>query len=231
MMISLADVFDALVEDETVSIQYASLVRSYLKQGSILDLACGTGAISEQLKADYEVTGLDIDPAMLVQYAKRNPELKTLHQSMTDLHSLPQYDGILLFGDSLNYLLSLDEVEKTLSEAITHLTEQGVFLFDMHNESRYEEFKEEYIEEGVVLDHPFQWTIQSLPEQLINHHFAFFDAQGHAQTLSFNQRVYPLESILGLLNKHQVCIDLYSDFEQGILPDKEKTLFAVRRKI
>ncbi len=230
MTISLAEVFDALVEDEAVSIQYASLVRSYLKQGSILDLACGTGAISEQLKADFDVTGLDIDPAMLVQYAKRNPELKVLQRSMTNLSNLGHYDGILLFGDSLNYLLSLDEVEETVNEAITHLSDQGVFLFDMHNESRYEEFKEEYIEEGVVLDHPFQWTIQSLPDHLINHHFAFFDRQGHAQTLSFNQRVYPLESILEILNKHQVSIDLYSDFEPGILPDKEKTLFAVRRR-
>lgn len=230
MTISLADVFDALVEDEAVSIQYATLVRSYLKQGAILDLACGTGTISEQLKADFDVTGLDIDPAMLVQYNKRNPELKTLKRSMTDLSDLDHYDGILLFGDSLNYLLSLEEVEKALGEAITHLTEQGVFLFDMHNESRYEEFKEEYIEEGVVLDHPFQWTIQSLPDQLINHHFAFFDKQGHVQTLSFNQRVYPLETILELLNKHRVSIDLYSDFEQGILPDKEKTLFAIRRR-
>ena len=161
MTISLAEVFDALVEDEVVSIRYASLVKSYLKQGSILDLACGTGTISEQLKAEYEVTGLDIDQAMLIQYGKRNPELKTHHQSMTDLSNLGLYDGIVLFGDSLNYLLSLDEVEKTLSEAIDHLNNEGVFLFDMHNESRYEEFKDEYIEEGVVLNHPFQWTIQS----------------------------------------------------------------------
>jgi len=230
MTISLAEVFDALVEDEVVSIRYASLVKSYLKHGSILDLACGTGTISEQLKADFEVTGLDIDQAMLIQYAKRNPELKVIHQSMTDLSNLGLYDGIILFGDSLNYLLSLDEVDKTLSEAINHLNNEGVFLFDMHNESRYEEFKDEYIEEGVVLNHPFQWTIQSLPDQLINHHFAFFDDQGHAQTLSFNQRVYSLETILERLNKHRVKIDLYSDFEPGIQIDKEKTLFAVRRK-
>jgi len=176
MPISLAEVFDALVEDESVSIRYADLVRSYIKEGTLLDLACGTGTISQQLKTEFTITGLDIDEAMLDQFRKRNPGLKTFQGSMTDLSQLNTYDVIILFGDSLNYLLTLEDVRKTLSEAIMHLSDQGVMLFDMHTPERYEEFKEEYCEEGLVLNHPFQWTIQSLPDQLINHHFVYLQS-------------------------------------------------------
>ena len=229
MPISLAEVFDALVEDESVSIRYADLVRQYVKNGKLLDLACGTGTISQQLRSDFEITGLDIDEAMLNQFARRNAGLKTVLGSMTDLSRLDHYDAIILFGDSLNYLLDLTEVKKTLCEAVSHLSDHGVFLFDMHTDQRYEEFKDEYLEEGVVLDHPFQWTILSLPDRLINHHFAFYDQEGHAQTISFDQRVYALEEIASILDELPVRYDVYSDFEPGIHPEAEKYLIAVRR--
>lgn len=229
MPISLADVFDALVEDESVSIRYADLVRNYVKAGKLLDLACGTGTISQQLKTEFEITGLDIDEGMLNQFVKRNPGSKTILGSMTDLSRLDRYEAIILFGDSLNYLLDLNDVKKTLYEAVSHLSEHGIFLLDMHTDQRYDEFKEEYLEEGVVLDHPFQWTILSLPDRLINHHFAFYDQQGHAQTISFDQRVYALDEITEILDELPVVYDVYSDFEPGIHPEAEKYLIAVRR--
>jgi len=229
MPISLAEVFDALVEDEAVSQRYASFVREQIHDGTCLDLACGTGTISERLKNFFEISGLDIDPAMLIQYKLRNPECKTILGSLSDLHELGSYDAILLFGDSLNYVLSLDEVKSLLSQALSHLNKDGVFLFDMHTEIRYEEFKEEYLEEGIVLGHPFQWTILSLPDQVLNHHFAFYDDQGHAQTLSFDQKVYSLESIMEILKQLDTRVDIYSDFILGVHPNQEKYLFVVRK--
>jgi hypothetical protein len=157
------------------------------------------------------------------------PCWNSIENAIRDLSHTSTYDAILLFGDSLNYLLTLDLVKKTLSEAVAHLSDHGVFLFDMHTPERYEEFKEEYCEEGLVLDHPFQWTIQSLPDQLINHHFAFYDESGHAQTISFDQRVYALKDITSILDDLPVVYDCYSDFVPGIHLGSEKTLIAVRR--
>ncbi len=229
MPISLAEIFDALVEDETVSNQYADLVLKYTSSGSCLDLACGTGTISEKLKNHLKVTGLDIDPDMLKQYSKRNPECETILGSMSDLSSLGVYDSIILFGDSLNYLLSFEEVKHMLSQALDHLSDKGFFFFDMHTENRVQEFNQEYLEEGIVLGHPFQWTILSLPDEMINHHFAFYDDFGHAQTLSFNQKVYSYENVVELLKTLNCTYEIYSDFEVGHLKDKEKYLFVVRK--
>ncbi len=49
-------------------------------QGSILDIACGTGIISELLQGDFEYTGIDISANMLEDAAKRG--YKTIHKSI-----------------------------------------------------------------------------------------------------------------------------------------------------
>jgi len=229
MSISIAEIFDALVEDQAVNQQYASFVLNYAKEGDCLDLACGTGSISRLLKSTFKMTGLDIDPHMLQQYAIKNPDCQTILGSMSDLSSLGAYDVIFLFGDSMNYILDFEEVKTVIQQVLHHLKPGGVFLFDIHTENRYEEFKEEYCEEGLVMNHPFQWTILSLPDQIINHHFAFYDALGHAETISFNQKVYPLNEILLYLESMNLQVDVYSDFILGIHPDKEKYHLAVRR--
>lgn len=229
MSISLAEIFDALVGDETVATQYAEFVLSYIKTGTCLDLACGTGMISAKLNAQLTMTGLDHDPDMLKQYHHANPDCETILGSLNDLSAIGSYDSIILFGDSLNYVLSLDEVKTLIQQVLEHLNPNGVFLFDMHTENRYTEFKEEYLEEGIVMNHPFQWTILSLEDQLINHHFAFYDNIGQVQTISFDQRVYPLENIISYLRLLNSSFDLYSDFNAGIHPDAEKYLFAVRK--
>jgi len=64
---------------------------------------------------------------------------------------------------------------------------------------------------------------------VINHHFAFYDPEGHAETLSFNQRVYPLKEIQAILDRCHTTVTIWSDFEPGIDPTREKYLFAVRR--
>jgi len=166
---------------------------------------------------------------MLKQYSKRNPECETILGSMSDLGSLGSYDSIILFGDSLNYLLGLDEVNQVIREAYRHLNDNGFFFFDMHTENRHQEFTQEYLEEGIVMGHPFQWTILSLPEHMINHHFAFYDETGHAQTISFNQKVFQYEDVMSLLTQMHWSIDVYSDFEAGHHEDKEKYLFVLRK--
>ncbi|MGD1712377.1 class I SAM-dependent DNA methyltransferase [Dapis sp. BLCC M172] len=40
-------------------------------QGSILDIGCGTGLLSELLQGDFEYTGIDISANMLEYAAKR----------------------------------------------------------------------------------------------------------------------------------------------------------------
>ncbi|MGD1805018.1 class I SAM-dependent methyltransferase [Dapis sp. BLCC M126] len=47
-------------------------------QGSILDIGCGTGLLSELLQGDFEYTGIDISANMLEYAAKRG--YKTIHK-------------------------------------------------------------------------------------------------------------------------------------------------------
>ncbi|NEO80008.1 class I SAM-dependent methyltransferase [Moorena sp. SIO4G3] len=49
-------------------------------QGSVLDIACGTGFLSELLEGEFDYTGIDISSKMLDFAAKRG--YKTIHKSI-----------------------------------------------------------------------------------------------------------------------------------------------------
>ena len=48
------------------------------QQGNVLDIACGTGSLSELLQGDFEYTGIDISAKMLDIAAQRS--YKTIHK-------------------------------------------------------------------------------------------------------------------------------------------------------
>ena len=63
------------------------------KEGSILDVGCGTGDPIAQyiLAQEYEVVGLDISPKMIEIVSQRFPDQKWLCADMRTLYLLQQY--------------------------------------------------------------------------------------------------------------------------------------------
>ncbi|MDY7005477.1 MAG: methyltransferase domain-containing protein [Cyanobacteriota bacterium] len=57
-------------------------------QGSILDIGCGTGFLSELLQGNFEYTGIDVSSKILDYAAKRG--YKTIHKSIET--ALPEID-------------------------------------------------------------------------------------------------------------------------------------------
>ena len=112
--------------------------------GPILELAAGSGRISFPLaQAGYEVTAVDIDPAMLARLRDRlatanaEPEVaRRLHPVQADLIGLelpggPQFGLAIL---ALNSILLLDSREKQRSAIETmarHLAPGGVAVVDV----------------------------------------------------------------------------------------------------
>lgn len=104
----------------------------------LLDLACGTGELSVRLAQDrFQVTGVDLSEDMLaVAQAKaeeKGVEIPFFQQNMTDLEGQGEFDVIGIFCDSLNYLQTEQEVMATFSNAFQHLTNKGIFIFDVHS--------------------------------------------------------------------------------------------------
>ena len=230
MALELADVLDALIGDPDATQRYADFVLDRINSGTLLELACGTGALAAVLRQHAEVEGLDLDLGMLAQFRLKNPGCVTHHRSMTHLDGLGMYAAIVCFGDSVNYLLDETDLDRLFEQVEAHLNSGGVFLFDLHTEHRLDEFEQEYIEEGWLGDLAYQWTIQTLPDQRLDHQLTFYEPSGSVVRHQVVQRVYPLEVILARLKRLSWSVSVYSDFVEGRHPNAEKYMLVCTKE-
>ncbi len=221
----LADYYDALVKDEEATLKWADLTQNVLgtKRTSILELACGSAEISCELaRRGYSLLATDLSEDMLKKAKdKMNCDLLRFKpMNMIDFHLEEQFDAVLCFCDSINYLSSLEEVKSMFHSVRKHLKQGGILIFDMHTPERLQEFNEEYIEEGLIDDVPYQWTIVS-DDQQIHHHFAFWK-DGQVMQEFHVQHVFELKDVLNLLHEEGFATEVFVDFDLPLETKGEK---------
>lgn len=107
-------------------------------EGSILlDLACGTGSISEEMaKIGYDVIGVDYSDEMLgiALDKKFDSGLNILYlcQDMRKLDLYGSMDVTICALDSINHLNSLADVKKVFENVALFSEPQGLFIFDIN---------------------------------------------------------------------------------------------------
>jgi SAM-dependent methyltransferase len=110
---------------------------------TVLELACGTGALLERLRDDYEVTGVDLSEEMLAVAGRKVPGVRLFRADMTRVSLGETFDVVLCVFDSLNHLLSFAEWEAAFDRAREHLAEGGIFVFDVNTEAKLARFAAE----------------------------------------------------------------------------------------
>ncbi len=110
----------------------------------VLDLACGTGTLSEYMYgAGYDVIGIDASPDMLGQaLIKRDEsgsEILYLQQDMRELDLYCTVGTVFCVCDSLNYMLSEDELKDVFKGVHLFLQKDGLFIFDINTDHKYRE--------------------------------------------------------------------------------------------
>ena len=141
--------YDELTENvsyEERAAYFLKLVEHYGSSGNIvLDLACGTGSLSEPLaKAGCDVIGIDNSEDMLAVAMEKlaaQPELDILYlcQSMTDLDLYGTVDTTICALDSLNHLTDSEQVKKTFQSVSLFTAPGGLFLFDVNTPYKHRE--------------------------------------------------------------------------------------------
>lgn len=212
----LADYYDALVKDDEATQRWADLTEEVLgtNRTSILELACGSAEISSELaKRGYSLLATDLSEDMLnkAKNKKSSDKLRFMPLNMIDFELKERFDAVLCYCDSINYLASLDEVKSMFRAVKRHLNEDGILIFDMHTPDRLQEFNEEFIEEGMIDDVPYQWTIFSNDDQ-IHHHFAFWK-DGTVMQEFHVQHVFDLKDVLNLLHEEGFKTEVFVDFD------------------
>ena len=118
----------------------------------ILDLACGTGRMTRELSGrGYDMIGVDGSADMLSEaYSVGGEGILYLLQDMREFELYGTVGAIVSCLDSINYLLSEGDLEKTFSLAHNYLDPDGLFIFDVNSPYKFENIygNNAYILEG-----------------------------------------------------------------------------------
>ncbi len=110
--------------------------------GTVVDLGCGTGAMSHLLaQAGFSVIGVDLSEEMLSIAASKDGSEGILYicQDMSELELAAPASAMISLCDSMNYLTEDGALEAALARVKQYLVPGGVFIFDMNTVYKYEQ--------------------------------------------------------------------------------------------
>lgn len=108
---------------------YVRLIRDRSRRppGTLLHLGCGAGANDVTFKRHLDVTGVDVSPGMLEIARRLNPEVTYVLGDMRTVELQRRFDCVAI-PDSIDYLVTLDDLEAAIRTAGRHLNPGGVLL-------------------------------------------------------------------------------------------------------
>ncbi len=115
------------------------LVLENLPRGcAVLDLCCGTGQLAAQLsRQGYRTTGLDGSEGMIEIARKNAPDADFVVQDARNIALPGRFSAVLSTFDSLNHVMSLDELEQVFQSVFAVLEGGGYFVFDLNMEEGF----------------------------------------------------------------------------------------------
>lgn len=114
------------------------LIKKYFKKGKILDIGCGSGRVSYTLqKKGYEVTPIDITPAMIKSAKELSKEFNIqLQFQLMDATNLKfqdeTFDNAIFSFNGWNQIPKKKNRDKALEETYRVLRKGGRFIFTTH---------------------------------------------------------------------------------------------------
>lgn len=123
--------------------EMASYIRGLIRQHkpkakTLLELACGTGAILKILAQSYDVVGLDLSAQMLAIARKKLPHVPFYRKNMVSFDLGRKFDVIICVFDSINHVLKFSDWQKIFRNVTRHLEPNGLFLFDINTQAKLE---------------------------------------------------------------------------------------------
>lgn len=172
-----ASVYDILMEHIPYD-EWADYIDNILKKhgitkGLVLELGCGTGTMTRRMaEKGYDMIGIDLSEDML-SIAKQGSEGKEdgilyLCQDIREFELYGTVAAVFCVCDTINYILSSEDLSKVFHLVSNYLDPGGLFIFDMDTRYLYEEVlgdSTNFINHESVA---FIWENSYYPEEMIN---------------------------------------------------------------
>ncbi|MFI3140809.1 MAG: class I SAM-dependent methyltransferase [Clostridia bacterium] len=112
-------------------------------KGILLDLACGTGTLTEMLAAHgYDTIGVDGSDDMLAVAREKlidnQSEILYLCQEMSELDLFGTIDVCVCTLDSLNHITDEETLREVFRRVSLFMEDEGIFLFDVNTPYKHE---------------------------------------------------------------------------------------------
>ena len=212
------------------------LGKKSLEPELVLEMACGTGGLTEKLARDYKLHAFDLSDDMLsvCQNKIRSKNLKLFKQNMAGFSAPASYDAIFSVGDSLNYVTDVKDFEAAIKSSYNHLKEGGIFIFDLNTEYKFKNIPPVTVDE--VEDVLYIWeNIYDEKERLNTYGVNFFRNIKDNDYKRFYEehleRAYDLSFVKNLLEKTGFKdIEVYDDYEfKEVRDETSRYTFITRR--
>lgn len=120
------------------------LIEYGIDSGLVLELACGTGTMTELLAGyGYDMIGVDNSEDMLeIAQAKRQEfglDILYLLQDMREFELYGTVRAIVSVCDSMNYMTDPKDLQQVFYWVNNYLDPGGVFIFDFNTDYKYQE--------------------------------------------------------------------------------------------
>ena len=132
------DILTSNIDYQKHSDYYDNIISQHMPdKGILLDLACGTGSLSEAMaKKGYDVIGVDLSEEMLsIALDKKFDSglpIQYLCQDMCRLDMYGTIDVTICALDSLNHLPDINSVKRAIERVSLFLNPGGIFIFDIN---------------------------------------------------------------------------------------------------
>lgn len=94
---------------------------------TVLHIGCGGGGHDHTFRKSFELTAVDLSKEMLVHARKLNPDVAYHVGDMRSVRLGTKYDAVII-ADSINYMLTEEDLGAAFMTAFEHLRPGGLFL-------------------------------------------------------------------------------------------------------
>lgn len=241
------DQFAQLYDELTLDVNYkvrSDYISDFFKanginQGTILDLACGTGSISEYLiQMGYRIIGIDLSENMLCvasqKLLKHSSNFSLLNGKMQDFELPEPVDGCVCSLDSINHLENADDVLLTFKNVYNSLKDNGIFVFDVNTIYKHQNVLGDNAFVFDEEDYFLAWDNELIDDTTVRILLDFFVYNGESYDRYSEEIIensYSVEKLTDMLNETGFRdIQIYDELTKNPAKKDSERLYFVCKK-
>ncbi len=242
-----ASVYDILTENvkyEKITNRICSLLHENgVDGGLLLDLGCGTGTLSFLLENNgYDVIGVDASEDMLMvaneKKYEENSNVMFLCQKAENLDLFGTIDGAVSCLDTINHIVTIEKVKKSIEKVSLFMNMGGIFIFDMNTPYKHEKILSNntfiYDMDEVYCAWQNSYDKETATTRIdLDFFIKNEDDDGYERySESFSEYAYNPQDILNLLNECGFeVLNIYDDYNNNQINAETQRLVIVAKKI